>query len=107
MPWIIGAYTPAEQHSAEMKEAIQISDELIAELDSVDHIVIGTPTYNFSIPAILRAYTDHIVRIGRTFNDKYEGLVHGKKATVILSSGSEYVAGSPVESYNVASSYLK
>ena len=41
--WIGGAYSPAEQHSPEMKQALKISGEMIAELKAADHIVIGTP----------------------------------------------------------------
>ena len=55
LPWIGGAFTPAEQHSPEMDEAIRMSDDYIAELLDADEIVIGTPTYNFSIPALLKS----------------------------------------------------
>ena len=107
LPWIMGAYTPAEQHSPEMKQALAVSNELIAELMAADHIVIGTSMYNFSIPANLKAYIDHIVRINVTFTPAYEGLVKGKKLTLILASGGVYTPGSPTEAYNVAVSYLK
>ena len=107
LPWIMGAYTPAEQHSPEMKQALAVSNELIAELMAADHIVIGTSMYNFSIPANLKAYIDHIVRINVTFTPAYEGLVKGKKLTLILASGGVYTPGSPTETYNVAVSYLK
>ena len=107
LPWIGGVYTPAEQHSPEMAEALKVSNALIAELKAADHLVIGTPMYNFSIPAVLKAWIDHIVRVGETFTPSYEGLLHGKKATVILSSGGEYGPGAYAEAYNVATSYLK
>ena len=107
LPWIAGVYTPAEQHSPEMAAALKISDELIGELQATDHIVIGTPMYNFSIPAILKAYIDHIVRVNFTFTPSYEGLVKGKKLTVILASGGVYTPGAHTEPYNVATSYLK
>ncbi len=107
LPWIGGAYTPIEQHSPEMARAIEISDQLIAELKAADHVVIGTPMYNFSIPAVLKAYIDHIVRVGVTFTPQYQGLLTGKKATIILTSGGNYAPGSATESYNVAVSYLR
>ena len=107
LPWIAGAYTPAEQHSPEIQEAIKISNELIAELKATDEIVIGTPMYNFSTPAILKAWIDHIVRINETFTSSYEGLLKNKKATIIISSGSVYTPGSPTESYNLETGYLK
>ena len=107
VPWMLGAYTPAEQHSPEIKQAIAISDELIAELKAADHIVIGAPMYNFSVPAILKAYIDHIVRINVTFTPQYEGLLKGKKVTVIQASGGVYSAGSHMETYNSETPYLK
>ena len=107
VPWITGAYTPPEQHSPEVKQALRLSDELIAELMQADHIVVGTSMYNFSIPAALKAYVDQIVRVGVTFSANYEGLVKGKKLFVLLASGGVYTPGAPAEAYNVAGSYLK
>jgi FMN-dependent NADH-azoreductase len=107
LPWIAGAYTPAEQHSPEMKQALAISDELIAELQAADHIVIGTPMYNFSTPAIVKAWIDHIVRVNKTFTPSYEGLLKGKKATVIVASAGTYTPGSFMEAANAETGYLK
>jgi len=105
--WMAGAYTPAEQHSPDMKQALAISDELIAELKATDHIVLGTPMYNFNTPAIVKAWIDHVVRLNQTFNASYEGLLKNKKATVIISSGSVYTPGAQAESFNAESGYLK
>ncbi len=107
LPWIGGAFTPAEQHSPEMVQAIRISDDLIAELMAADEIVIGTPMYNFSIPALLKSWIDHVVRAGATFTMDYQGLVTGKKATVIIASGGDFSPGTPFESANVASAYMR
>jgi len=107
LPWIAGAYTPTDQHTPEMAKALKISDELIAELQVADHIVIGTPMYNFSTPAILKAWIDHVVRVNVTFTPSYEGLLKGKKVTVIIASSGVYTAGSYTESYNAESGYLK
>lgn len=107
LPWIAGAYTPTEQHSPEMEKALQISNELIAELKAADQIVIATPMYNFTVPAILKAWIDHVVRIGETFSASYEGLLKNKKATVLIASGSVYAPGSQMAGLNVESSYMK
>jgi FMN-dependent NADH-azoreductase len=66
--------------------------------------------YNFNVPAALKAWIDHVVRAGRTFSygaDGVKGLAAGKKVTVIIASGSEYTAGSPMESLNHESPYLR
>jgi len=107
LPWILGAFTPADQHSPESAAAIKVSDDLVAELKAADQIVIGTPMFNFSIPAVLKAYIDHIVRVGITVTADNKGLLTGKRADIILASGGDFSPGSPVEHYNQASGYLR
>jgi len=107
LPWIGGAFTQPDQHSPESAAAIKVSNDLVAELQSADHIVIGTPMYNFSIPAVLKAYIDHVVRVGVTVSPDNVGLLTGKRATIILASGGDFSPGSPVEGYNRASGYLR
>ena len=107
VPWIAGAYTPPETHSPDIKKALEIGNNLIAELMAADHIVLGTSMYNFSVPAILKAYIDHICRVNVTFTPQYEGLVKGKKVTIIVASGGSYAPGTPTEAYNAETPYLK
>jgi FMN-dependent NADH-azoreductase len=63
--------------------------------------------FNFSIPAVLKAYIDQIVRVGLTVSPNDVGLLTGKQATIILASGGDFRPGSPVEKYNQASGYLR
>ena len=107
LPWIAGAYSTPDQHTPEQKAALKVSDDLIAELFAADHVVIATPMYNFSVPAILKAYIDHIVRINKTFTSNFEGLVKGKKLTVLIASGGDYSPASGRDAYNMESPYLK
>ena len=107
MPWIAGAYSTPDQHTPEQKAAIKVSDDLVAELLAADQIVLATPMYNFNVPAALKAYIDHIVRVGVTFSSSYEGLAKGKKLALIIASGSDYAPGSHMESYNAETGYLK
>ena len=110
LPWIGGAYSPPEQHTEEQKAALKISDELVEELFAADEIVIGTPMYNFGVPAALKAWIDHVVRFGRTFKideTGYHGLVLGKRATFLIASGGNYAPGSPAEKYNYEAPYLQ
>jgi FMN-dependent NADH-azoreductase len=107
LPWMGGAFTPPEDHTEQHAAAIAVSNELVAEIQAADTIVIGTPMYNFSIPAVLKAYVDQIIRPGVTISSTYEGLVTGKTATVILVTGGDFGPGAPFASANVAGSYLK
>jgi FMN-dependent NADH-azoreductase len=107
LPWILGAYTTPDQHTPEQKAAIKVSDDLVAELFAADEILIATPMFNFSLPAALKSWIDHVVRMGRTVNGKYEGLVKGKKVFVLVASGGVYDPGSHSEKMDFFTSYMK
>jgi FMN-dependent NADH-azoreductase len=59
--------SPAELSAASWRDAIRLSEELIAELEASNLLVIGTPMNNFAVPSVLKAWIDQIVRVGRTF----------------------------------------
>ena len=106
-PWLQAYFTPSDQHTPEMKEAISLSDELVAELIAADHIVIATPVYNYNVPAALKAWIDHIVRKGLTLGFDGQGLLQGKSATVLMASGGVYTEGSPIQDRDIATQYLR
>jgi FMN-dependent NADH-azoreductase len=90
------AFTPPEARTAEQKEAIKLSDTLVSELLSSDVLVISSPMWNFGMPSVLKAWIDHIVRAGVTFSfspEGLKGLVTGKKAYIVISSGSVFSEG--------------
>jgi FMN-dependent NADH-azoreductase len=73
-----------------------LSDELVAELQAADTIIIGAPMYNFGIPSTLKAWFDYVLRAGVTFRYSEagpEGLLKGKRAIVIETRGGLYSEG--------------
>ena len=106
-PWLQAYFTPPQQHSPEMKAVLQLSDTLVAELLAADHLVIATPVYNYNVPAALKAWIDHIVRKGLTLGHDGQGLLQGKKATVLMASGGIYAEGSPIQDRDIATQYLR
>ena len=107
LPWLGASLTPAEKHTPEMRDVLNLSNELVDELISADHIAISTPVYNYNIPANLKSYVDHIVRKGRTLGFSGKGLVHGKRCTVLMASGGVYTEGSPIRDRDIATMYLR
>src|SRR3546814_3419003 len=65
--WIGANFTDEDARSDEQKAVLAGSDELIAELEAADTIVITAPIYNFAIPASLKAWVDLLARARRTF----------------------------------------
>ena len=106
-PWLEAYFSPPDKLTPDLKRRLRLSDELVAEILEADHIAIGTPVYNYNVPAVLKAYIDHIVRKGLTLGFSGEGLVHGKKCTVLMASGGDYTEGSPIRDRDIASTYLR
>lgn len=68
----------------------KLSDQLIAELESADQILVSSPLYNFNMPSSLKAYIDHVVRFGHTFGANksgYFGLLRDKRICLITTKG--------------------
>jgi FMN-dependent NADH-azoreductase len=80
----------------EARQALALSDELIAELQDADLILIGAPMYNFGMPSTLKAWFDHVLRARVTFRYTEagpEGLLKGKKAIVVETRAGLYSEG--------------
>lgn len=88
---LVGALRPSDAPlSPRQQDALALSDELIAELQAHDTVVIAAPMYNFNIPTQLKNYFDLIARAGVTFRYTEagpEGLVKGKRAVILSSRG--------------------
>ncbi|MGB1388393.1 MAG: FMN-dependent NADH-azoreductase [Paracoccaceae bacterium] len=92
--WIGANFTPANDHTAEQRALLRISDTLVDEIRRADTIVIGLPVWNFGIPAALKAWVDLVARAGETFRytkDGPQGLLTGKRAILALASGGTAV----------------
>ena len=57
--------------SGVQRDGPSLSDRLVAELIRADWLVLGVPMYNLGIPSTLKAWLDHVVRAGDTF--QYSG----------------------------------
>ena len=105
-PIVPSLYMPADARSDDQRQALALSDTLIAELNAADTIVIGLPVYNFGVPAALKAWVDLVARAGVTFNYTEtgpKGALEGKRAILVMASGG-VPAGSPVD---FATTYMK
>jgi FMN-dependent NADH-azoreductase len=93
---IAAFYTPEADRSAEQKSLLTQSETLVDELLAADTLIIGTPMYNFAVPAVLKAWIDMICRVGRTFQyteNGPEGLSKIETAYIVVATG-----GAPVRS---------
>ncbi|MGO4386816.1 FMN-dependent NADH-azoreductase [Microvirga sp. 2YAF29] len=70
---------------------------IVERFKAADKYVFSVPMWNFTIPHVLKHYIDLIVQPGLTFRKSpegvVEGLVKGKSALCIFSSGSIFPDG--------------
>ncbi len=107
----IGAFfTPDDQRGSEQQAAAALSDELVEELETADVIVIGAPMHNFGLSTGLKAWIDHVVRVGKTFRYTeagHEGLLKGKKVFVLTARGGNYSETSPTHAMDHQAPHLR
>lgn len=86
-------FTPADQRNPEQVARVALDDELIAELQAADILVLGVPMYNFGVSSQLKNWIDAIVRARTTFRyteNGVEGLLTDKKVYALLSRGGKH-----------------
>jgi FMN-dependent NADH-azoreductase len=104
---IINAFfTPMTEHTEAQKQCLKVSHTLIDELNSADIIVLAVPIYNFSIPAVLKAWIDLVCRAGKTFKFTENGsigLIENCQAYTIITSGGTEIGSNT----DFMTSYIK
>ncbi len=104
--WIAASFSDAGQRSPEQVERLSLSETLIGELEDSDRLIITVPVYNFSIPAVLKAWVDLVMRARRSFqytDTGPVGLLRDRPTYLLMASGGT-PAGSATD---FASGYLR
>jgi Acyl carrier protein phosphodiesterase len=97
-----------DQLSDAEKSKVARLEEIVDQYVAADKYVYVSPMWNFSIPPVMKAYTDATSIPGKTFRytkDGPVGLLSGKKALHIQASGSVYSEG-PLAPIEMGYSYL-
>jgi FMN-dependent NADH-azoreductase len=61
--------------AAPLRGSLDLSEALIQEVEAADVLVIGTPMHNLTVPSVLKAWIDQILRAGRTFMSTKAGKI--------------------------------
>ena len=105
-----GGSTGPEQRTPQQTKALALSDVLIDELLAADILVLAVPMHNFGPPSTLKAWIDHVVRIGRTVSYSSqkgpEGMLKGKRVILVLARGGVYSDG-PAKPLDFQEPYLR
>jgi FMN-dependent NADH-azoreductase len=112
--WIAGAFAKTAL-TEQQRLALTKSDEYIRQIEAADLFVIGTPMYNYGMPAVLKAWFDQIARINKTFSFDLsrgdfpiEPILSGKKMMLFTSSGEfDFQTGGAREAFNHLIPHIK
>ncbi|MFV0625957.1 MAG: NAD(P)H-dependent oxidoreductase [Alphaproteobacteria bacterium] len=78
-----------EKHRTDADNAI-LSTFNIKPFHEADIYVLGVPGYLFNVPAIFKNWMEHTFRIDTTLDERWEGLLKGKKMFVVSAWGGIY-----------------
>lgn len=86
--------SPASLALAQDGDELDLSETLVREVEAADAVVIGTPMNNFTLPSVLKAWVDQVLRYGRTFTSagagKKVGLLKDRPVYVAIASGGVF-----------------
>jgi FMN-dependent NADH-azoreductase len=76
-----------------IRGSLDLAEALIAEIEAADVIVIGTPVHNLTIPSVLKAWIDQVLRAGRTMMTTSAGnvgMLRDRPVFIGVASGSAF-----------------
>jgi len=86
-----------QELSKEEENILEPIDTLCDQVLNTDYIILAYPIYNFTFPGPVKCWFDAVIQSGKTFkytDTGFEGLLKGKKAIVITTSGGDYESNS-------------
>lgn len=99
-----------EDLSENDQKIVDLQTKLIAQIKSVDNVVVSVPLWNFGMPAVLKSYIDLISKVGETFSmgpNGYVGLINNVKNLYIVSSKGWTYAGTDWQDIEVLEKHTK
>jgi FMN-dependent NADH-azoreductase len=102
-------HVPAASRDDQERRALCESERLITELEMADIVVIATPMHNFTVPVLLKAWIDQVLRVGRSFDTTPHGKVGrlSDRPTVILVASGGRVTGKQARQPDFLTPYVR
>lgn len=102
-------YVPAAKQDEGQRQALAQSEAMIGELEKTSGLVISTPMNNFTVPAVLKAWIDQVLRLERTFSSTPAGrvgLLADRPTYVVVATGG-FVTGDRARQPDFLTPYLE
>lgn len=98
---------PPDQHTPAQAASWELSRRLIDEVKRADTVLLGLPLYNYGAPSSVKAWVDHLIAGGLSYDPETgTGLLGEREFVVLASRGGGYGEGAPREGWDHAGSWL-
>jgi FMN-dependent NADH-azoreductase len=98
---------PPGEHTPAQAASWAWTLRLVAEVKQADTILLGLPLYNYGTPSSIKAWVDHLIAPGLSFDPATNaGLLGGRDFIVLAARGGGYGAGAPREGWDHAGPWL-
>jgi FMN-dependent NADH-azoreductase len=99
--YVLGSQLPEGSRTPAQQAAWDATRELRDEVLAADVILLGVPMYNFTVPASLKSWLDHVITQEFVVNEETgEGAIAGKKVVAVTARGGSYAPGTPREGWD-------
>ncbi|GAA4669623.1 MULTISPECIES: FMN-dependent NADH-azoreductase [Amycolatopsis] len=97
----------ADEHADEHAAAVAVTEEAVNDVRRADTVLLGLPLYNYGAPSSIKAWVDHLITPGLSFDaETGKPLLGGREFLVLAARGGGYGEGTPREGWDHASPWL-
>ena len=98
---------PSADHTSAQAASFARSVELIDEIKRADVLLLGLPLYNYGPPSTVKAWVDHLIAPGLSFDPETgAGLLGDTEFLVLAARGGGYGPGTPRDGWDHAEAWL-
>jgi FMN-dependent NADH-azoreductase len=95
-------FLPEEEHTAEHRRAQALAEELAAELQAADAVLLAIPLYNYGVSQHVKAWIDMIVHTTGNAGPALQGV----PTVLVTVRGGGYGPGTPREGWDHSTPFL-
>ncbi|MFJ4679586.1 MULTISPECIES: FMN-dependent NADH-azoreductase [unclassified Kitasatospora] len=99
----LAAFTPADQHTPEQREAAALGASLAEELRAADAAIIAVPLYNWGVSQHFKTWVDLVIAAAGPTTE----LLKDKPVLLVASFGGGFAAGTPREGWDHSTPYVE
>jgi FMN-dependent NADH-azoreductase len=98
---------PPKSHTPAQAASFALSVELIDDIKKADTLLLGLPLYNFGPPSTVKAWVDHLIAGGLSYDAETQaGLLADTDFIVLSARGGGYAPGTPRHGWDHAEAWL-